>query len=155
MTYSDDGTTTLATAGNGGDVQAALDAGVAIAGSKAWMTTRGVLFELHRERAAQDAKWGEQNYPDGTGPKTVPLHQIVRGPANIVGDTHFAFGLALQAKGDTDRAAKAGTLTFRQVFLEEVFEAIAEEDPDHLRTELIQVAAVAVEWVEAIDRRTS
>lgn len=30
---------------------------------------------------------------------------------------------------------------------------MAEKDPVNLRAELIQVAAVAVAWVEAIDRR--
>jgi hypothetical protein len=36
-----------------------------------------------------------------------------------------------------------------------VAEALAEDDPTLLRAELIQVAAVAVAWVEAIDRRTT
>jgi len=31
--------------------------------------------------------------------------------------------------------------------------AIAERDPAKLRAELIQVAAVAVQWIQAIDRR--
>ena len=37
---------------------------------------------------------------------------------------------------------------------EEVFEAFAEDDPKLLRAELVQVAAVALQWADAIDRRT-
>jgi hypothetical protein len=37
--------------------------------------------------------------------------------------------------------------------LEEVFEAMAEDSPVKLAHELTQVAAVAVAWVEAIERR--
>ncbi|MFI1165600.1 hypothetical protein ACH4UM_18790 [Streptomyces sp. NPDC020801] len=37
---------------------------------------------------------------------------------------------------------------------EEALEALAEDDPGKLRAELVQVAAVAVAWIEAIDRRT-
>ncbi|TIH26025.1 NUDIX hydrolase, partial [Subtercola vilae] len=43
---------------------------------------------------------------------------------------------------------------WQDILLEEVFEAFAESDTSKLRTELIQVAAVAQQWVEAIDRRT-
>jgi hypothetical protein len=68
-------------------------------------TTMRVLDEVQDERRRQDAKWGEQNHPDGT------------------------------------------------IALEEVFEALVETDPAKLRDELLQVAAVAVAWVEAIDRR--
>jgi hypothetical protein len=41
------------------------------------------------------------------------------------------------------------------ILREEVYEAFAEEDPAALRTELIQVAAVAATWVDAIDRRAA
>jgi hypothetical protein len=39
------------------------------------------------------------------------------------------------------------------ILLEEVFEAAGEEDISRLRTELVQVAAVAVAWIEDIDSR--
>jgi hypothetical protein len=50
-----------------------------------------------------------------------------------------------------ERAAH-GEVTWLDILLEEVAEAFAESDLVKLRTELIQVAAVAVRWVEAIDR---
>lgn len=116
-----------------------------------------VADDVAAERARQDAKWGEQNHPDGTGPNTTPLVAIVkvawRGNEVPVGVQHYAHGLALMAKQTTDHAARAGMVTWRDILLEEVFEALAEDDPAALRTELIQVAAVAQQWAEAIDRR--
>lgn len=99
------------------------------------------------ERDAQDAKWGEQNHPDGTGPRGVFLRH--RGLYRV----NTFKGLADTTRSVTDSRTKAGTLSFADILLEEVFEALAESDPAKLRTELVQVAAVAVQWVEAIDRR--
>ena len=114
-----------------------------------------VLAEVRAERERQKVKWGEQNHPDGTGEKSLPLNRIVfSGPGITSGDTHYAFALSFMAKQATDRAAKGGTVTWADILLEEVFEALAESDPDKVRTELVQVAAVCAQWVEAIDRRT-
>ena len=41
------------------------------------------------------------------------------------------------------------------ILAEEVAEVYAESDPDRLRAELIQVAAVCVQWIEAIDGRSA
>ena len=118
-------------------------------------TETNAITEIKQERERQNAKWGEQNHPDGTGERSIPLGRIVhKGPIGPnSGDTHYAFGLALMAKKATDDAANHGTVTWADILLEEVFEALAESDPDKVRTELVQVAAVAAQWVEAIDRR--
>lgn len=97
-----------------------------------------VLTDVGLERHRQDEKWGEQNHPDGTGPSG--FHRHISGVAD-------------RYRSECDAAARAGKVTFRHIFLEEVFEAMAEHDPGQLRAELVQVAAVAVAWVEAIDRR--
>jgi hypothetical protein len=94
--------------------------------------------DVRREREAQDAKWGQQNHPDGTGPEY-----------GVGQDQADAWREVCQL------AAANGTLTWRHVIQEEFFEALAEDDPDKLRTELIQVAAVAMTWAEAIDRRNA
>jgi hypothetical protein len=52
-------------------------------------------------------------------------------------------------------AADGGYLDWLHILREEVAEAFAESDPAKLRAELVQVAAVAVNWVEAIDRRAA
>lgn len=111
-----------------------------------------VLSEVAAERARQDKKWGEQNHPSGTGAEVEVLRPLAYQHGYGI-NTSPAKNLAAAAKLSTDDAAKRGRVTFADILLEEVFEALA-EDPNStaLRTELVQVAAVATQWVEAIDR---
>lgn len=97
--------------------------------------TSDVLEEVYLERERQDAKWGEQNHPDYTG-----ISEVDRMAADA-------------ARKMCDEAFKSGVGAWRYILLEEVLEAFAESDPARLRAELIQVAAVAIAWVECIDRR--
>jgi len=93
-----------------------------------------VLLDIRLERDAQDRRWGEQNHPDGTGgPPDLAARDITRKAC--------------------DEAHQMGRGTWRHILDEEVAEAYAEYDPVLLRAELIQVAAVAAAWAEAIDRR--
>ncbi|HWO60244.1 MAG TPA: hypothetical protein VNO31_09445 [Umezawaea sp.] len=113
--------------------------------------TASVLAEIAAERAEQDAKWGQQNHPD-------------RMPADYpVGDTPSAELAAVHWKNTN--AARVAWMNERGVprdrnaawdgiLLEEVYEALAEEDLAKLRAELVQVAAVAAAWIASIDRRT-
>lgn len=108
-----------------------------------------VLLEISREREAQDAKWGQQNHPDGTGPQV-----------SILGltDVNLDLRTGEELAGIFKRRCQANSPAqdnWRDILLEEVFEALAEKDPAALRTELVQTAAVAVSWVEAIDRRSA
>ncbi|WP_330349613.1 hypothetical protein [Streptomyces sp. NBC_00582] len=93
-----------------------------------------ILGEVAAERGRQDEKWGEQNHPDGTG----------QYPETIDADV---------AKMACQSAAEGGYLDWLHILREEVAEAFAESAPDRLRKELVQVAAVATAWIEAIDRR--
>lgn len=102
----------------------------------AMLAHRDVLAEVAAERARQDAKWGEQNHPDGTA-------------RNGRSDRE----LADVSRRLCQSAAAAGMVTWRDILDEEMREAFAEDDPAKLRAELVQVAAVAVAWIEAIDRR--
>lgn len=95
---------------------------------------QGVYGEIAKERAAQDAKWGVQRHPDGTG------DAFYKGAADAI---RFA----------CDQAAEKGEVTWRHILQEETFEAFAESDPAKLRAELVQCAAVAVCWVQALDAR--
>ncbi|EGJ77721.1 putative NUDIX hydrolase [Streptomyces sp. Tu6071] len=99
-------------------------------------TSGRVLGEIAAERAAQDARWGEQAHPDGTG-----------GPVMRA--------RATEARAACQYLADNGGPDWRSILLEEVYEALAEEEPARLRAELVQVAAVATAWIEAIDRRTN
>ncbi len=92
-----------------------------------------VLEDVAAERKAQDQMWGVQEFPDGTGPEFTTQ--------------------AEEAKQDCAAAWSRGDLTWRHILTEEFFEALAETDPGALRTELVQTAAVAVKWVQSLDRR--
>ena len=92
------------------------------------------LLDVADERELQDLKWGNQDHPDGTG-----LGQSI--------------ALRESARDACDIAALHGFLTWRHILAEEFYEACAETDTKKLREELIQVAASAVAWVGAIDRR--
>ena len=97
-----------------------------------------VLGEIVQERARQDAKWGEQNHPDGTA----VFPRADRRAAD-------------EARRECQTLAAGGFCTWRAILAEEVAEAFAESDPAKLRAELVQVAAVAVQWIQAIDRRAA
>ena len=111
-----------------------------------------VLCEVQAERVRQAGKHGDQSHlPDGTAPD-----MILAGLPTYQGNIH-ADHLAEWAKARTQAASQNeggdGSITFEHILTEEWAEAIAENDPTKLRTGLIQVAAVAVQWVQAIDRR--
>ena len=91
--------------------------------------TEWTLGEVRCERIRQDRKWGPQNHPDGTGPQWATLLAEARAACNNDNWAH--------------------------ILREEFYEALVETEPEKIKTELIQVAAVAVAWAEAIDRRIS
>lgn len=93
-----------------------------------------VLHEVHLERIRQDQKFGmDRTMPNGTG-----------GPG--LGHVRAAAQRACFVAFDL------GNGTWRHILQEEVAEAFAESDPARLREELVQIAAVAVAWIEGIDR---
>lgn len=91
------------------------------------------LREVREESFRQDKKWGEQNHSDGTGSEFM--------------------GIASEMKKGCDEATANGTLTWRHILEEEVYEAFECSDPEKLKMELLQTAAVALQWREAISRR--
>lgn len=93
-----------------------------------------VLHAVYQERRRQEERWGVQHHPDATG----LIDDDVR---------------AERIKALNDFYDAEGNITWRDILLEEVYEAFAETDLDKLREELIQVAAVAVAWIEDIDGR--
>lgn len=83
---------------------------------QAALTTVAVLEEVGFERAAQNAKWGEQNHDD------------------------FIWSAILgEEVGEVCKAA--------------LHDRFGGEEAGGQREELLQVAAVAIAWVECIDRR--
>jgi len=102
-------------------------AGVWISGS--------VLTDVIAERNHQDQKWGRQDHPDGTARPS---------------DREAAALMKAKCRLNSPEEDN-----WRDILEEEVYEVFAESDPAAVRHELIQVAATAVAWVEAIDRRTA
>ena len=97
-----------------------------------------IFGEIRHERHLQDLTWGEQNHENGTG-LTEP------------GTENWA-RIAQTVKRICEAHRDAGTMTYLDVLWEETTEAFAEKNPTRLRAELIQVAAVAVCWIEKLDR---
>lgn len=106
--------------------------------------------ETYKERDRQDAKWGDQSTTrDGVGANTYPL---------AVRPDHISLGydlqhvraerLALWFTSTTDQDMDNGGASMANILLEEVFEALAEDDLEGLKTELIQVRAVVTAWLE-------
>lgn len=93
-----------------------------------------ILSDVIYERQRQHARWGRQSHPDGTGGMSAVLAREA-------------------AQRECDDLTVSGLLTWRAILAEEVAEAFAEVDQDRLREELVQIAAVAVQWIEALDRR--
>ncbi|HWD07075.1 MAG TPA: hypothetical protein VG674_31995 [Amycolatopsis sp.] len=109
--------------------------------------THRVLADVVGERRMQVSQWGpEQTHPHGTGhPHDRMIADYLR---ELVDD---GYGRAA-AGGPDGYDGKLGP-TWREILLEEVGEAFAERDLLNLRAELLQVAGVAVAWIEDIDRQ--
>jgi|SRR5579863_4751558 len=96
------------------------------------------LIDVAKERLFQDQKWGTgRDFPDGVGDEEYcRLEQKYK----LFNETNFRWH----------------QINWAGIFLEEVYEAMAVQTdlhPDQLEKELIQVCAVAVNWIEAIRRR--
>lgn len=101
----------------------------------------GVANEMISERARQDAKWGEQNHPSL--------------PPYFNGDALVAYMPSHEtAKVMVDRDADAGQSSWAHIAIEELTEALDAESELERRTELVQLGAVIVASIEAIDRRS-
>lgn len=103
--------------------------------------TTKVLREVGDERLRQDARWGQVQ----TCPNFTPLLTWGRDLRAIYRELLGA------ARSENDD----GIASFESILREEYCEAMLEDDPVKLRAELVQVAAVAVKWVEHIDRRSA
>lgn len=102
-----------------------------------------ILGEFSKECRRQQEKWNVQSHPNGTG------RNVYWG---LTTGNYDAFETALLYRHFTEVAAKQGKLTWLAILMEEVAEALAEDDPRKLRAELVQVGAVVASWIEKIDR---
>jgi len=94
-----------------------------------------IFLEIDKERKRQDEKWGEQN------------HLMVRFSEHI--DQNKKLADAMKVLNDS-----SGNYDWCSILLEEVYEAFSETELEKQREEMIQVAAVAVQIIEYLDRKT-
>lgn len=98
---------------------------------------QAIAAEVVQERVNQVQTWGQQDHPSSFGETA---RQYAEDRAN-----EYKWTNAARVAGDV--------LTWDGILLEEVYEALAEKDDARRREELVQVAAVALAEIEAIDRR--
>ena len=105
--------------------------------------TAAVVMDVLAELDRAEEKFPGQHLPDGTPPhfERVGLDKAA-DQARRTADMY---------RVTTNHAARASKLTWRHVLAEEFYEALAEHDPQALRAELVQVAAVALRWILDID----
>jgi hypothetical protein len=92
-----------------------------------------VLDEVLSDRRFSRIHYGERNFPDGTSEFYAP--EFLRAEKNVV------------------QQHEQGTLTWRDLLMREAIGATCPTDPGDLRDELVELASLVVEWIEAIDRR--
>lgn len=100
-----------------------------------------ILQEISRERTKQDEKWGEQNHP-------------------IVDNSYVSEGMHLRYELPSEQRAKQicnafvknNQLTWGDIVVEELVEALCAPNKELMREELIQCAAVIVAMIESLDR---
>lgn len=120
-------------------------------------STLQVVNEVVEERRRQDAKWGQQDHPSLSADAGGALKRG-HSPAYVIEVPHPGL-----VKPRVDEMLHSKTCGYADIALEEfteVVEAAALDardggNEDRTRTELVQLAAVCVAWVEAIDRRAA
>ena len=104
-----------------------------------------IWSDITAERKRQHEKWGEQNLP------SVHDAYSLLGPSGF-----YEIPRAARAREKCEWAIEMERCTYAHIAIEELCEAVetAVDDGDAAaRDELIQLAAVIVQWVECIDRR--
>jgi len=97
-----------------------------------------LIARMESEIARQDARWGDQSrHPD----------QPNSGPS---ADAWAKLSALLEAES---RASLHRGATWAAILGEEVGEAFQADAPEDRIKELVQVAAVAIQWASAIQRR--
>lgn len=102
-------------------------------------------YKVELECLAQIRKWGEQDHP--SFPPVFDKVDVSHR-ADYYGVPHED-----DAKRHCQSAFEVGVPTYGHIFLEEVAEVFGTTNASDLEDELIQVAAVALNWIRAIRRR--
>lgn len=125
-------------------IQCTWENGVCALHGSLWpCTTKQVLEDVRVERSFQYQKYGDNRENEwGNGPETRWLQPFSHQSAVVIEEGF---------REDYDQWEEQGAEpTWVHLVREEVAEAFRAETPEELERELIQVAALAVSWVEKI-----
>lgn len=110
-----------------------------------------VFDDINDELVRQQEKWGVQNHP-GITPAVRAIGLIEQARRQLRDEE-------ARAKRACENDAQLGATNWLNILYEEFCEAAHQaslgEFSEALRDELIQVAAVAVSWIECIDRENA
>ena len=105
---------------------------------------KDILSEIEAERQRQNEKWGEQNHP------MLGTSRSLLDPPNTAYPGKDVLRRQLKVSRERCNSENIGWFDILQ---EEVCEAFLETKPEKQRAEMIQVAAVAVQIIEYLDRK--
>jgi hypothetical protein len=105
--------------------------------------THRILAEVAAERERQHARWGQQDLP-------LANPQAHTGAARCA---MHGLPFEVEARRLCEARTKYGTLSYADIIVEELVEAIAASALGAARAELVQAAACIVQAIESIDRR--
>lgn len=114
--------------------------------------TCNILAEVAHERTRQETLWGQQDHVDHLPVSWEQKWSLLMDYGNLANkfrQIHAEATVKLTEMG----MPPGKTSSWDVILLEEVYEAVCEDIPEKIREELVQVAAVAVAWIEALDRR--
>lgn len=101
-----------------------------------------VYQEVKIERERQDKKFGESNHPS-----------INESIPRKFRNQFYGIPTEEESRDKCESNHLNKSVTWADILIEEVAEVVNAKDERDRREELIQVAAVALAWVESIDRK--
>ena len=109
----------------------------------------GIIEEIKEERKKQDQKWGEQTHP--CLDQTLLNREGSCTPQRMC--ENYEIPKESRARFLCEHSFENGAGTYAHIALEEFSEVVSEFDIEKRRSELIQLTAVCVAWIESIDRQ--
>jgi hypothetical protein len=97
-----------------------------------------IFEEIKAERKRQNEKWGEQNHP-------MIFFSAAKNETRLQ--------IEEKLKEHRNNCDIKDFCTWFDILMEEIYEAFLESEPEKQREEMIQVAAVAVQIIEYLDRK--
>ena len=115
----------------------------------------GIYEEFNAERKRQLDKWGPQSWPMVR--EELVRAQTINGRMSMIREQRIATRHLIQSeaayKRKCDKRSDEGMLSWSDILLEELVEAIYALDPAHIREELVQLGAVVVAAIEDLDKK--